>query len=146
MGAFCRPGKRACQEILEESTYRRARWVWQPWNRRENPSSPFGAASIRFPTLDYAWMQMMVIEFGPGCARNRGRQFIRIRPSTANPVIDLMPTTRLSRNKGGTMRLGLYPCNLQPGTIAPRRLMQKVPSRNGTGPSFRVQQQTANFS
>ncbi len=37
---------------------------------------------------------------------------------TAHPVIDLLPEQRDIENKGGTMRLGVYPCKLQPGTHA----------------------------
>ena len=37
---------------------------------------------------------------------------------TANPVIDLLPEQRDIENKGGTMRLGVYPCKLLPGTRA----------------------------
>jgi CTP synthase len=40
--------------------------------------------------------------------------------STSHPVIDLMPDQRDIADMGGTMRLGLYPCVLQPGTIAQR--------------------------
>ncbi|MBO9349606.1 MAG: CTP synthase, partial [Chloroflexus sp.] len=39
-------------------------------------------------------------------------------PQTAHPVIDLMPDQRDITEKGGTMRLGLYPCDLIPGTRA----------------------------
>jgi CTP synthase len=35
---------------------------------------------------------------------------------TANPVIDLLPEQRDIENKGGTMRLGVYPCKLLPGS------------------------------
>ena len=38
--------------------------------------------------------------------------------STQYPVIDLMPDQREIADMGGTMRLGLYPCILQPGTQA----------------------------
>jgi CTP synthase len=38
--------------------------------------------------------------------------------STPYPVIDLMPDQRAIADMGGTMRLGLYPCCLQPGTRA----------------------------
>ena len=38
--------------------------------------------------------------------------------STRHPVIDLMPDQREISDMGGTMRLGLYPCVLQPGTMA----------------------------
>lgn len=37
---------------------------------------------------------------------------------TPNPVIDLMPDQRDVTEKGGTMRLGMYPCVLKPGTRA----------------------------
>ena len=37
---------------------------------------------------------------------------------TSSPVIDLMPEQRDVANLGGTMRLGLYPCRLLPGTKA----------------------------
>ncbi|MHB8572089.1 MAG: CTP synthase [Candidatus Dormibacteria bacterium] len=37
---------------------------------------------------------------------------------TPHPVIDLMPEQRDVTNKGGTMRLGLYPCKLLPGSRA----------------------------
>jgi CTP synthase len=39
-------------------------------------------------------------------------------PATPHPVIDLMPDQRTITDMGGTMRLGLYPCVLQPGTKA----------------------------
>ena len=38
--------------------------------------------------------------------------------STPHPVIDLLPEQRSIDNLGGTMRLGLYPCRLVPGTHA----------------------------
>ena len=39
---------------------------------------------------------------------------------TAHPVIDLLPEQRDIEEKGGTMRLGVYPCKLQPGSKAAR--------------------------
>ena len=36
--------------------------------------------------------------------------------SVSHPVIDLMPDQQGNLPKGGTMRLGAYPCNVQPGT------------------------------
>ena len=39
-------------------------------------------------------------------------------PETPNPVIDLMPDQRDVKKLGGTMRLGVYPCTLEEGTIA----------------------------
>lgn len=39
---------------------------------------------------------------------------------TPHPVIHLMPSQETVRWKGGTMRLGSYPCALKPGTLAAR--------------------------
>ena len=38
--------------------------------------------------------------------------------NTPHPVIDLMPEQRSIPTKGGTMRLGVYPCHLVEGTKA----------------------------
>lgn len=63
-------------------------------------------------------MQLQVIEFGRfvlGDDRTNSTEFDR---STPQPVIDLMPDQRGIADMGGTMRLGLYPCQLQEGSIA----------------------------
>ncbi|OGO65837.1 MAG: hypothetical protein A2030_09795 [Chloroflexi bacterium RBG_19FT_COMBO_50_10] len=46
--------------------------------------------------------------------------------TTPYPVIDLMPDQRGVVDMGGTMRLGLYPCELQPGTIAAEAYQQPI--------------------
>ncbi len=63
-------------------------------------------------------MQVMVIEFGRhvlGTANVNSTEFDR---NTAHPVIDLLPDQESITDMGGTMRLGLYPCQLVPGTLA----------------------------
>jgi CTP synthase len=45
---------------------------------------------------------------------------------TSTPVIDLMPEQRDVANMGGTMRLGLYPCRLLPGTLAHQAYGEQV--------------------
>ncbi|BAJ64567.1 CTP synthase [Anaerolinea thermophila] len=63
-------------------------------------------------------MQLMVIEFGRhifGTDEVNSTEFDR---STPYPVIDLMPEQHGVTDLGGTMRLGLYPCILQPGSLA----------------------------
>jgi len=45
--------------------------------------------------------------------------------TTAHPVIDLMLEQRSITDMGGTMRLGLYPCVLQPGTKAAASYTEK---------------------
>ena len=61
-------------------------------------------------------MQCAVIEFARhvlGLAGAHSREFAREGP---HPVIDLMPDQMGALPKGGTMRLGAYPCRIQPGT------------------------------
>ncbi|MBI4213199.1 MAG: CTP synthase [Chloroflexi bacterium] len=63
-------------------------------------------------------MQIMVIEFARhvlGLEDANSTEFSMFSP---HPVIDLLPEQRDLPDKGGTMRLGLYPCQLQPGTRA----------------------------
>jgi CTP synthase len=63
-------------------------------------------------------MQIMVIEFARnvlGLPEANSTEFSMFCP---DPVIDLLPEQRDLPDKGGTMRLGLYPCQLQPGTRA----------------------------
>jgi CTP synthase len=63
-------------------------------------------------------MQVMVIEFAREVLKDEETNSTEFDPSTPHPVIDLMPDQRVLTDMGGTMRLGLYPCQLQPGTIA----------------------------
>jgi CTP synthase len=62
-------------------------------------------------------MQLMVVELARHLLDEEANstEFDR---STPHPVIDLMPDQRAIADMGGTMRLGLYPCELQSGTIA----------------------------
>ncbi len=63
-------------------------------------------------------MQLMVVEFGREVLHNDRVNSTEFDRSTPHPVIDLMPDQRGIADLGGTMRLGLYPCELQAGTIA----------------------------
>src|SRR5207245_1647314 len=45
---------------------------------------------------------------------------------TSTPVIDLMPEQRNLDQMGGSMRLGLYPCKLLPGSHAHRAYGEEV--------------------
>jgi CTP synthase len=63
-------------------------------------------------------MQLMVIELARHILNNDEANSTEFDRSTSNPVIDLMPDQRSISEMGGTMRLGLYPCQLQPGTKA----------------------------
>ena len=63
-------------------------------------------------------LQLMVVEFARKVLGDDQANSTEFEPQTPHPVIDLMPDQRDITDMGGTMRLGLYPCQLQPGTIA----------------------------
>ncbi|HLE52872.1 MAG TPA: CTP synthase [Anaerolineales bacterium] len=73
-------------------------------------------------------MQLMVIEFSRYVLGNEEVNSTEFDRSTPHPVIDLMPDQRDITDMGGTMRLGLYPCELQPETVARRAYQQEMVS------------------
>ncbi len=62
-------------------------------------------------------MQCAVIEFARHVCNMDGAHTSEIDPQTKWPVIDLMPEQVNVEDKGGTMRLGVYPCKVYPGTL-----------------------------
>ncbi len=63
-------------------------------------------------------MQMAVVDFAKYVVGLGDANSSEFDESSTNPVIDLMPDQKDVSNKGGTMRLGIYPCKLAPGSIA----------------------------
>ncbi|HKY83414.1 MAG TPA: CTP synthase [Anaerolineales bacterium] len=63
-------------------------------------------------------MQVMVIEFARHVLGSEDANSTEFDRSTPHPVIDLLPEQRGIADLGGTMRLGLYPCRLIPGSTA----------------------------
>ena len=63
-------------------------------------------------------MQVMVIDFARDVLQLETANSSEFDPSTPAPVIDQMIDPHYLTKKSGTMRLGLYPCQLQTGTIA----------------------------
>ena len=63
-------------------------------------------------------MQMAVVEFARNVAGLAGAHSSELDPRTAYPVIDLMPDQVDVTDKGGTMRLGSWPCELVEGSRA----------------------------
>jgi CTP synthase len=63
-------------------------------------------------------MQMAVIEFARNVLGLTGANSTEMDPQAKDPVIDLMEEQKQITAKGGTMRLGAYPCELKPGTLA----------------------------
>ncbi len=71
-------------------------------------------------------MQMAVIEFARNVLGLPGAFTTEIDARCSDAVIDIMPDQRDLADMGGTMRLGLYPCNLVPGTKAAKAYGESV--------------------
>jgi len=65
-------------------------------------------------------MQVACIEFARNKCGLKAANSTEFDRGTAHPVIDLMPDQRNVTDKGGTMRLGAYPCVIRPGSVAHR--------------------------
>ena len=63
-------------------------------------------------------MQVMCVEIARNILGHEDANSTEFDRGTEYPVIDLMLEQRAITDMGGTMRLGLYPCVLQPGTKA----------------------------
>jgi CTP synthase len=63
-------------------------------------------------------MQMAAIEFARNVLGYKDAHSTEMDADTANPVIDLMEEQKKIKAKGGTMRLGSYPCELKAGSLA----------------------------
>ncbi len=62
-------------------------------------------------------LQMAVVEYARHVCGLPDAHSSEFDADTPNPVIDLMLEQRGITDKGGTMRLGQYPCRLQPGSL-----------------------------
>ena len=63
-------------------------------------------------------MQMAVIEYGRNILGIEDAHSSEMAPETKGAVIDMMEEQKAITTKGGTMRLGAYPCEIKPGTLA----------------------------
>jgi CTP synthase len=63
-------------------------------------------------------MQMAVIEYGRHVLGIKDAQSTEMDAAASEPVVDMMEEQKKITTKGGTMRLGSYPCQLKPGTLA----------------------------
>ncbi len=61
-------------------------------------------------------MQCMVIEYARNVLNWNDADSTEFAPDTKHPVIDLMDAQKKVKSKGGTMRLGAYPCVLSENT------------------------------
>ena len=65
-------------------------------------------------------LHMAVIEFARNVCHLKDANSTEINPETPHPVIDILPEQKKVSEKGGTMRLGAYPCELAEGSLANR--------------------------
>ena len=63
-------------------------------------------------------MQVAIIEIARGPCGLKDANSTEFAPDTAHPVVDIMATQRGLNAKGGTMRLGAYPCTVKKGSKA----------------------------
>ncbi len=61
-----------------------------------------------------------VVELARNVAKLENANTEEVDPETPHPVIHLLPGQEGVVDKGATMRLGLYPCRIQDGTLASR--------------------------
>ena len=77
-------------------------------------------------------MQVMCIEFARHVLNSREPNSTEFNHATPYPIIDLMPDQRDIADMGGTMRLGVYPCVLVPGTQRACGLHRRAKRRSQT--------------
>ncbi|MGN6214533.1 CTP synthase [Parafilimonas sp.] len=65
-------------------------------------------------------MQMAAIEFARNVLGIEKAHSTEMDLQTPDPVIDMMEEQKKIKKLGGTMRLGAYPCEIKPGTLAHR--------------------------
>lgn len=63
-------------------------------------------------------MQIAIIEFARNVLSLKDANSAEINPETPYPVIDILPEQKDVTDMGGTMRLGQYPCSLNPESKA----------------------------
>ncbi len=81
----------------------------------------------KVPTLGLCMgMQCMVIELARTALGTEDANSTEFDAFTPHPVIDLLPEQRDIADKGGTMRLGSYPCVLETGSLAGRAYGQPI--------------------
>jgi len=70
-------------------------------------------------------MQCAVVEFARHVLGLKDAHSTEINPETPHKVVDLMENQKYVVNKGGTMRLGAYTCEIKENTLAHRIYKQK---------------------
>jgi CTP synthase len=93
-------------------------------------------------------LQCSVIEFARNVCGLAGANSSEFDENTPHPVIDLMESQKDIEAKGGTMRLGAWPCRLKKGTLAAEaygtsRISERHRHRWEVNPKYHAQLQKA---
>ncbi|SDE23069.1 CTP synthase [Sporomusa acidovorans] len=71
-------------------------------------------------------MQTAVIEFARNVCGLTDAHSSEFNPATPHPIIDLMPDQVAIEEKGGTMRLGVYPCKVMENTLTYKAYQDEI--------------------
>jgi len=110
------------------------------------------AREQRIPFLGICFgMHFSVIDFARNVANLPDANSSEVNPQTPHPVIDLLPEQRAVEEKGGSMRLGAWPCVLTPGTNAYRaygqeRISERHRHRYELNPDYKERLQEAGLT
>ena len=96
-------------------------------------------------------MQCAVIEFARNVVNLKEANSSEFAPHTSHPVIDLLPEQDAKGDKGGTMRLGAYPCQLKKNSFAykaygNREIYERHRHRYEFNNKYRLQMEEAGLS
>ena len=79
------------------------------------------ARENKIPFLGICYgLHWAVVEIARDICKLKNANTAEVDENTPHPVIHLLPEQNDVENKGGSMRLGLYPCRIQDGTLASR--------------------------
>jgi CTP synthase len=71
-------------------------------------------------------MQVMLVEFARYALGLKEAHSTEVDPNTPDPIISMLTEQKQLQNLGGTMRLGAYPCELKPGSLAEQAYGKKL--------------------
>ena len=105
------------QELGGAGRHPRSRRVRRPWDRRHAPGGEVLRGNTEMPYFGICLgMQIAVIEYARHVAGLPDADSGEFDPANVpHKVIDFMPGQSDEIDKGGTLRLGAYPCVIQPG-------------------------------
>jgi CTP synthase len=71
-------------------------------------------------------MQVMLVEFARYALGLKEAHSTEVDPNTPDPIVSMLIEQKQLQNLGGTMRLGAYPCELKPGSLAEQAYGKKL--------------------